>query len=83
MRKKAEKQARIYQTAVAVAGLSLWLASVIFLFTSHSLREQLVVDVLERRSVPGNDEWVHVRTTEGLDGWVIGLVALPLTPSNR
>jgi hypothetical protein len=48
-----------------------------------SLREQLVLEVLERRTVPGNGEWVHVRTAEGVEGWVIGLVALPLTPSNR
>jgi hypothetical protein len=48
-----------------------------------SLREQLVVDVLERRSVTGNGEWVHVRTAEGVDGWVIGLVALPVSPSNH
>jgi hypothetical protein len=48
-----------------------------------SLHEQLVVDVLERRTVPGSGEWVHVRTAEGVDGWVIGLVALPLTAPNR
>jgi hypothetical protein len=48
-----------------------------------SLREQLVVDVLERRSMPGNGEWVHVRTAEGVDGWVIGLVALPVSPSDH
>ena len=47
-----------------------------------SLREQLVVDVLERRVIPGSGEWVHVRTAEGVEGWVIGLVARPLTPSN-
>jgi hypothetical protein len=44
-----------------------------------SLPEQLVVDVLERRNVPGSGDWVHVRTDQGVDGWVIGLVALPLT----
>jgi hypothetical protein len=48
-----------------------------------SLREQLVLEVLERRTVPGSGEWVHVRTAEGVEGWVIGLVALPLSPSNR
>jgi hypothetical protein len=48
-----------------------------------SLREQLIVDVLERRSVAGSGEWVRVRTSEGVEGWVIGLVALPLGPSNR
>jgi hypothetical protein len=48
-----------------------------------SLREQLVLEVLERRTVPGSGEWVHVQTAEGVEGWVIGLVALPLSPSNR
>ena len=43
MQKKAEKQAQIYQTAVAVTGLCLWLVSVITLFTSHTLRAQLVL----------------------------------------
>jgi hypothetical protein len=47
-----------------------------------SLHEQLVLEVLERRTVAGSGEWVHVRTAEGVDGWVIGLVALPLT-ANR
>src|SRR5438552_11271873 len=42
-RTKAEKKLLIYETGVTVVGLSLWLASVIFLFTSHSLREQLVL----------------------------------------
>ncbi|HEV7662363.1 MAG TPA: SH3 domain-containing protein [Chloroflexota bacterium] len=42
-----------------------------------TLRENQVVDVIERRAVPGSGNWVHVRTNEGLDGWVIGLVALP------
>jgi hypothetical protein len=44
-----------------------------------TLREQQVVDVLERRAVPGGGNWVHVRTAEGVEGWVTGLVALPLT----
>jgi hypothetical protein len=48
-----------------------------------SLREQLVVDVLERRSVAGSGEWVRVRTAEGVEGWVIGLVALPVSPRTR
>jgi hypothetical protein len=42
-----------------------------------ALREQQVVDVLERRNVPGSGDWVHVRTSDGLEGWVTGLVALP------
>ena len=42
-RAKAEKKALIYQTAVTVAGLGLWLASVVFLFTGHPPREQLIL----------------------------------------
>jgi hypothetical protein len=48
-----------------------------------ALREQQVLDVLERRNVPGSGDWVHVRTSEGLEGWVTGLVALPLSGTNR
>jgi hypothetical protein len=42
-----------------------------------SLPEQKIVEVLERRNIPGSGDWVHVRTPEGDEGWVIGLVALP------
>jgi hypothetical protein len=48
-----------------------------------ALREQQVLDVLERRAVPGSGDWVHVRTAEGVEGWVTGLVALPLTSPPR
>jgi hypothetical protein len=43
-----------------------------------ALREQQVLDVLERRNVPGSGDWVHVRTADGREGWVTGLVALPV-----
>lgn len=43
-----------------------------------ALREGLVLEVLERRSVAGSGDWVHVRTAEGVEGWVTGLVALPV-----
>src|SRR5216683_1333470 len=33
------------------------------------------------RVVTGSGEWVHVRTAEGAEGWVTGLVALPTTAS--
>jgi hypothetical protein len=46
-----------------------------------ALREGLILDVLERRSVTGSGDWVHVRTAEGVEGWVTGLVALPTTAS--
>ncbi|MDX6578032.1 MAG: hypothetical protein QOE96_3985 [Blastocatellia bacterium] len=42
-RAKAEKKALIYQTAVTVAGLGLWLASVVLIFIRHSPREQLIL----------------------------------------
>src|SRR5262249_14880936 len=43
-----------------------------------SIREQVVLTVLERRSVDGG-EWLHVRTPDGQEGWVFGLVARPST----
>ena len=48
-----------------------------------ALREQQVLDVLERRNVPGSGDWVRVRTSDGLEGWVTGLVALPLSGTTR
>jgi len=48
-----------------------------------ALREQQVLEVLERRNVPGSGDWVHVRTIEGVEGWVTGLVALPLTAATH
>ncbi len=45
-----------------------------------ALHDQQVVDVLERRSVPGSWDWVHVRTADGTEGWVTGIVARPLQP---
>jgi hypothetical protein len=42
-----------------------------------ALRERQVLDVVERRNVPGSGDWVHVRTSDGLEGWITGLVALP------
>jgi len=47
------------------------------------LREQQVLEVLERRNVPGGGDWVRVRTSEGVEGWVTGLVALPLTAATH
>jgi len=43
---KADKKARNYQSLVIGTGLCLWLVSVVFVFTRHSLREQLTLLVL-------------------------------------
>jgi Bacterial SH3 domain len=45
-----------------------------------ALREQQVLDVIERRNVPGGGDWVHVRTADGTEGWVTGIVARPAPP---
>lgn len=44
-----------------------------------SLRDQQELDVLERRSVPGSGDWVHVRTQDGREGWITAVVARPVT----
>jgi hypothetical protein len=41
-----------------------------------SLREQVELTVLERRTVD-RAEWLRVRTADGQEGWVLGLVARP------
>lgn len=48
-----------------------------------SLRDGLVLDVLERRNLPGSGDWVRVRTAEGAEGWVTGRAALPVAAPNR
>ena len=47
-----------------------------------ALREQQVLDVLERRNIPGSGDWVRVRTSDGQEGWVTGLVALQAPAAN-
>jgi hypothetical protein len=42
-----------------------------------SLREQVELTVLERRTLPGQGEWLRVRTKEGQEGWVLGRVSRP------
>ena len=47
------------------------------------LRDSQVLDVLERRNVPGSGDWVRVRTADGVEGWIIGRVALPAPTAPR
>lgn len=47
-----------------------------------TLHERQVLDVLERRNIPGSGDWVHVRTSDGQQGWVTSIVALPVTAPN-
>jgi hypothetical protein len=42
-----------------------------------TLHERQQLDVLERRNIAGSGDWVHVRTSDGLEGWVTALVAQP------
>jgi hypothetical protein len=50
-----------------------------------ALREQQVLDVLEHRNVPGSGDWIHVRTSDGVEGWVTGVVTRPApsSPANN
>ncbi len=48
-----------------------------------TLHEQQVLEVLERQTVPGSGVWVRVRTSDGVEGWVTGLVALPVAANPR
>jgi hypothetical protein len=48
-----------------------------------ALHEQQVLDVLERRTVPGSGVWVRARTSDGVEGWVTGVVALPIAAGNH
>jgi hypothetical protein len=43
-----------------------------------ALHEQQTLDVLERRTIPGSGDWIHVRTSDGVEGWVTALAALPV-----
>jgi hypothetical protein len=48
-----------------------------------ALREQQILEVLERRNIPGSGDWVRVRTADGAEGWVTALAAQPVRASNR
>jgi hypothetical protein len=48
-----------------------------------ALHEQQVLDVIERRTVPGGGVWVRARTSDGVEGWVTGVVALPVAASTH
>jgi hypothetical protein len=48
-----------------------------------ALRDRQVLDVLERRNVPGVGDWVRVRTSDGAEGWITAVVAQPLPPTTH
>ena len=61
-----------------------WLASAAAVIAGEAaLRDEQTLEVLERRNIPGSGDWVRVRTSDGLEGWVTGLVALPPPAPNR
>lgn len=48
-----------------------------------ALRDQQVVDVLERRNIAGSGDWVHVRTADSKEGWVTSLATLPVSAQSH
>jgi hypothetical protein len=48
-----------------------------------ALHDEQVVEVVERRNVAGSGDWVHVRTEDGKEGWVTGIVARPMPTDSR
>jgi hypothetical protein len=41
-----------------------------------ALREGTVLDVIEHRTLPDGSEWLHVRTPDGVEGWVYSRLAV-------
>lgn len=48
-----------------------------------ALREQQVLDVIEHRNVPGGGDWLHVRASDGAEGWITALAARPTTSATN
>ena len=42
-----------------------------------TLRDGTVLDVIEHQSLPDGSEWLHVRTPEGVEGWLFSRLAAP------
>lgn len=42
-----------------------------------ALRDGMVLQVLEHQQLPDGSEWLHVRTADGVEGWVFSRLAVP------
>jgi hypothetical protein len=42
-----------------------------------ALRDGTVLDVIEHRQMPDGSEWLHVRTPDGVEGWVFSRLTAP------
>jgi hypothetical protein len=42
-----------------------------------ALREGTVLQVIEHQTLPDGSEWLHVRTPDGLEGWVFSRLVTP------
>jgi hypothetical protein len=42
-----------------------------------ALRDGMVLQVLDHQQLPDGSEWLHVRTTDGAEGWVFSRLVAP------
>jgi SH3-like domain-containing protein len=42
-----------------------------------ALRDGVVLQVLDHQQLPDGSEWLHVRTSEGTEGWVFSRLVAP------
>ena len=42
-----------------------------------TLRDGMVLQVLEHQTLPDGSEWLHVRTADGAEGWIFSGLVTP------